>query len=200
MFHNFLVAHGYTVLQIDYRGSAGYGRDWRTGIYRYMGDKDLTDHLDAAKWLVSQHGVDAKKIGIYGGSYGGFITLMGLFTSPDTFAAGAALRPVTDWANYNHPYTSNILNTPQADAEAYRRSSPIFFAQNLKGALLICHGVVDTNVHYQDTMELVQRLIELRKENWSVAPYPVEDHSFVQPTSWADEYKRIFKLFEQNLK
>jgi dipeptidyl aminopeptidase/acylaminoacyl peptidase len=123
-----------------------------------------------------------------------------MFTAPDTFAAGAALRPVTDWATYNHGYTSDILNTPQADAEAYRRSSPIYFAEGLKGALLICHGMVDTNVEFQDSVRLVQRLIELRKENWSVAPYPVEDHSFVQPSSWADEYKRIFKLFDANLK
>ncbi|MEO8026523.1 MAG: prolyl oligopeptidase family serine peptidase [Bryobacteraceae bacterium] len=200
LFHHFLMEHGYMVIDIDYRGSAGYGRDWRTGIYRHMGGKDLDDHVDAAKWLVSQHGVDPKRIGLYGGSYGGFITLMALFTAPDVFAAGAALRPVTDWAHYNHGYTSNILNLPQKDAEAYRQSGPIYFAQNLKGALLICHGMVDTNVHFQDSVRLVQRLIELRKENWELAVYPVEDHGFVQPTSWADEYKRIFKLFESSLK
>jgi len=110
MFHNLLTDRGYTVLDIDYRGSAGYGRDWRTGIYRFMGGKDLTDHVDGAKWLVEKYGVNPKRIGIYGGSYGGFITLMGMFTTPGTFAAGAALRPVTDWAHYNHGYTSNILN------------------------------------------------------------------------------------------
>jgi dipeptidyl aminopeptidase/acylaminoacyl peptidase len=199
LFHHFLMAHGYMVLDMDYRASSGYGRDWRTAIYRHMGGKDLEDNLDGAKWLIEQ-GADPKRIGIYGGSYGGFITLMAMFTSPDTFAAGAALRPVTDWAHYNHGYTSNILNTPQADAEAFRQSSPIYFAEGLKGALLICHGMVDTNVFFQDTVRLVQRLIELRKENWSVAMYPVENHGFVRPESWADEYKRIFKLFEDNLK
>jgi dipeptidyl aminopeptidase/acylaminoacyl peptidase len=200
MFNQFLEEHGYLVLDVDYRGSAGYGRDWRTAIYRHMGGKDLDDIVDAAKFAVTQYGTDPKKIGLYGGSYGGFITLMAMFTAPDTFAAGAALRPVTDWATYNHGYTSDILNTPQADTEAYRKSSPIFFAEGLKGALLICHGMVDTNVEFQDTVRLIQRLIELRKENWSVAPFPVEDHAFVQPTSWADEYKRIYKLFETNLK
>lgn len=200
MFHHLLMEHGYVVADVDYRGSAGYGRDWRTGIYRHMGGKDLDDQVDAARWLVREHGVDAKRIGIYGGSYGGFITLMAMFTQPDVFAAGAALRPVTDWAHYNHQYTSNILNVPQEDNEAYHRSSPIYFAQGLKGALLICHGMVDTNVHFQDTVRLVQRLIELRKENWELAAYPVENHGFVEPTSWADEYKRIFKLFEENLR
>lgn len=118
----------------------------------------------------------------------------------DVFAAGAALRPVTDWAHYNHGYTSNILNVPQQDAEAYRQSSPIYFAEGLKGALLICHGMVDTNVQFQDSVRLVERLIELRKENWQFAPYPVENHGFERATSWADEYKRILKLFEENLR
>ncbi len=199
MFHNLLVDSGYTVLDIDYRGSAGYGRDWRTGIYRFMGGKDLTDHVDAAEWLAKNHGVDAKRIGIYGGSYGGFITLMGMFTTPDVFKAGAALRPVTDWAAYNHGYTSNILNEPYSDTLAYRRSSPIYHAAGLKGHLLICHGMVDVNVHFQDAVRLTQRLIELKKENWELAPYPVEDHGFVEPTSWMDEYKRILKLFEERL-
>lgn len=200
MFHNLLADQGYTVLDMDYRGSAGYGRDWRTGIYRFMGGKDLSDHIDGASYLVKNHGVNASKIGIYGGSYGGFITLMGLFTSPNTFAAGAALRPVTDWAQYNHPYTSNILNEPSNDSIAYKKSSPFYHAAGLKNALLICHGMVDVNVHYQDAVKLTQRLIELGKNNWELASYPMEDHGFVEPSSWTDEYKRIFKLFNTWLK
>ena len=200
MFHNLLASRGYVVLDPDYRASAGYGRDWRTAIYRHMGGKDLEDVVDGAKFLVEKQKVNPKRIGVYGGSYGGFITLMAMFTTPDVFAAGAALRPVTDWTHYNHGYTSNILNEPQADAEAYRKSSPIYFAEGLKGSLLICHGMVDTNVLFQDSVRLVQRLIELRKENWSVAPFPVENHGFEEATSWADEYKRILKLFEDTLK
>lgn len=200
MFHNLLADKGYTVLDMDYRASAGYGRDWRTGIYRFMGGKDLTDHVDGAKWLVDNHGIDAKRIGIYGGSYGGFITLMAMFTTPDVFAAGAALRPVTDWAHYNHPYTANILNEPFTDSLAYVKSSPLYHAEGLKGHLLICHGMVDTNVHFQDAVRLSQRLMELGKDNWELAPYPMEDHGFVEPSSWTDEYKRILKLFEENLK
>ncbi len=200
MFHNLLASRGYVVLDVDYRASSGYGRDWRTAIYRHMGGKDLDDIVDGAKYLAASERVNPKRIGVYGGSYGGFITLMAMFTTPDVFAAGAALRPVTDWAHYNHGYTSNILNVPQADAEAYRRSSPIYFADGLKGALLICHGMVDTNVFFQDSVRLVQRLIELRKEHWEIAPYPVENHGFTEETSWADEYKRILELFEDNLR
>ncbi len=200
MFHNLLADRGYTVLDMDYRASAGYGRDWRTGIYRFMGGKDLTDNVDGAKWLVEKHNIDPKRIGIYGGSYGGFITLMGMFTTPDVFAAGAALRPVTDWAHYNHPYTASILNEPMTDSIAYAKSSPLYYAEGLKGHLLICHGMVDVNVHFEDAVRLSQRLIELGKDNWELAVYPMEDHGFVEPSSWTDEYKRILRLFETNLK
>jgi dipeptidyl aminopeptidase/acylaminoacyl peptidase len=125
---------------------------------------------------------------------------MALFTGPGVFAAGAALRSVTDWAHYNHGYTSNILNTPVEDSIAFVRSSPIYFAEGLKGALLMCHGMVDDNVQFQDIVRLSQRLIKLGKENWELAVYPVESHGFREPSSLVDEYKRIFKLFEENLK
>ena len=200
MFNNMLADNGYYVMDIDYRGSAGYGRDWRTAIYRHMGGKDLTDNVDAANYLVKNYGVNPKNIGLYGGSYGGFLTLMAMFTTPDVFAAGAGLRCVTDWANYNHGYTSAILNEGYEDSFAYKISSPIYFANGLKGHLLMCHGIVDENVHFQDIVKLTQRLIELGKNNWELAVFPMEDHGFVEPSSWTDEYKRIFKLFETELK
>ena len=199
MFHHLLAARGYTVLDLDYRGSAGHGRDWRTAIYRHMGGADLTDQVDGARWLVREMGVDSARIGMYGGSYGGFMTLMAMFTTPGVFKAGAALRPVTDWAHYNDNYTSSILNDPQSDSTAYRRSSPIYFAEGLQGHLLICHGMVDDNVLFYDTVRLAQKLIELGKDNWDVAIYPAERHGFTEVSSWRDEYKRILKLFETTL-
>jgi dipeptidyl aminopeptidase/acylaminoacyl peptidase len=199
MFNQYLASKGYTVLDLDYRGSAGYGRDWRTAIYRWMGGRDLQDNVDGSRYLEKQFGINPERIGVYGGSYGGFITLMALFTEPKHFGAGAGLRSVTDWAHYNHPYTARILNQPQDDSVAYHRSSPIYFAQGLEDPLLMAHGMVDVNVHFQDIVRLTQRLIELGKTNWELAPYPVEDHGFVRPSSWADEYRRIFELFETNL-
>ncbi|MDX1675713.1 MAG: prolyl oligopeptidase family serine peptidase, partial [Longimicrobiales bacterium] len=201
MFHHFLAALGYTVLDIDYRGSAGYGRDWRTAVYRWMGGADLSDQVDGAEYLVAEEGVDPDRVGIYGGSYGGFITLMALFTAGDTFKAGAALRSVTDWAHYNHWYTSRILNQPQDDAEAYERSSPIYFAESFgpDQHLLMLHGMVDTNVHFSDIVRLAQRLIELGKEDWELAVFPVEGHGFVAPAAWTDEYRRIFELMDRTI-
>jgi dipeptidyl aminopeptidase/acylaminoacyl peptidase len=199
MFNHYLAAKGYVVLDIDYRGSAGYGRDWRTAIYRWMGGRDLQDQVDGSKYLTKQFGIDPERIGMYGGSYGGFMTLMALFTEPKYFGSGAALRSVTDWAHYNHQYTGQILNLPQTDTIAYRRSSPIFLAEGLEDPLLMLHGMVDTNVNFQDIVRLTERLIELGKTNWSLAPYPVEDHGFVRPTSWTDEYSRIFQHFEATI-
>lgn len=199
MFHSMLVQQGYVVMDMDYRASAGYGRDWRTAIYRQMGTPEVQDLRDGVNYLVNNANVDRNRIGTYGGSYGGFLTFMSMFTAPDLFAAGAALRPVTDWAHYNTPYTANILNTPSIDPIAYERSSPIYFAEGLEKPLLINAPMVDDNVFFHDTVRLVQRLIELEKENFETAIYPVEPHGFVQPSSWLDEYRRIYKLFEENL-
>ncbi|MCF8247699.1 MAG: prolyl oligopeptidase family serine peptidase [Saprospiraceae bacterium] len=196
MFHNFLADNGFTVLDVDYRGSQGYGRDWRTAVYRFMGGKDLSDQVDGAHYLAELQGIDPGRIGIYGGSYGGFITLMAMFTAPGTFRSGAALRSVTDWAHYNHGYTSNILNTPLEDSIAYRLSSPIYHAEGFtQGSLVMLHGMTDTNVQFQDVVRLSQRLIELKKENWDLAVFPMENHGFVEPSSWVDEYRRIWGLF-----
>lgn len=199
-FFNVLLQAGYTVLDLDYRGSSGYGRDCRTAIYRNMGGKDIDSAVAAAKWLASTQGVDPRRIGIYGGSYGGFFTLMALFKHPGDFAAGAAMYPVTDWTHYNQPYTSNILNLPYEDDEAYRTSSPIYYANGLADRLLILHGMHDRNVNYQDTVRLVQRLIELKKTGWELATMPIEDHGWQNEYSRLDSFRRIFGLFEEVLK
>ncbi|MFT5235053.1 MAG: dipeptidyl aminopeptidase/acylaminoacyl peptidase [Shewanella sp.] len=200
MFHNLLTQQGYVVMDMDYRGSKGYGRDWRTAVYRQMGTPEVEDLKDGVSWMATNVNVDANKVGTYGGSYGGFLTFMALFNEPELFQAGAALRPVTDWAHYNAPYTSNILNTPDVDPIAYERSSPIEHAQGLQKPLLIMSGVLDDNVFFQDSVRLVQRLIELEKPMFETAIYPVEPHGFKQPSSWLDEYRRIYKLFNEELK
>ena len=195
MFNNFLAQHGYVVIDMDYRGSAGYGRDWRTTIYRHMGHPEVQDITDGMHWLEQHYHVDPKRLGVYGGSYGGFMTYMMMFRRPGLFQAGAALRPVADWANYNDLYTSDILNRPAIDPEAYDISSPIHYAQNLKGHLLISQGMQDDNVFFQDTVHMVQKLIELKNPNFQLTVYPLEHHGFEAPTAWLDEYRRVWKLF-----
>ena len=200
MFHNLLVQEGYVVLDMDYRASEGYGRDWRDAIYRQMGHPELEDLLDGKAWLVEHHHVDPRRVGIYGGSYGGFMTEMALLRAPGQFAAGAALRPVSDWRLYNDEYTANILNTPQLDPHAYAVSSPIQYADKLADPLLIEHGLIDDNVMAADSIRLYQRLIELHKTNFWISLYPMEKHGFVHPDSWHDEYRRIDELFRTYVK
>ena len=187
MFNHLLAASGYTVLDVDYRGSAGYGRDWRTAIYRWMGGKDLSDQVDGVRYLVAEEGVDPARVGLYGGIVRRLHHPHGaLHRRRDLQVPARRSAPVTDWAHYNHGYTSRILNLPDGDEEAYRQSSPIYFAENFGSDqhLVMLHGMVDTNVHFSDVVRLTQRLIELGKENWEMAVYPVENHGFREPASW----------------
>lgn len=199
MFHSFLVQQGYVVLDMDYRASMGYGRDWRTAIYQQMGTPEVQDIANGIDFLVANKNVDRARVCAYGGSYGGFLTLMSMFKKPDLLACGAALRPVTDWATYNHGYTSNILNIPELDPASFERSSPIEFAEGLEKPLLIAHGMQDDNVFFQDSVRLVQRLIELEKEDFEMAIYPIEPHGFREASSWLDEYRRIYKLVNETI-
>ena len=184
MFHNLLVQQGYIVLDIDYRGSEGYGRDWRTAIYRKMGHPELEDYLDGLDWLVANKQGDRDRAGIYGGSYGGFMTFMALFREPGKFKAGAALRPVVRLDPVQPRIHRNILNTPELDPEAYKASSPIEYAAGLQDHLLIAHGMIDDNVFFRDSVVLTQKLIELHKDNWEIAPYPLERHGFTRADAW----------------
>ena len=204
MFNELLVQKGYVVLDIDYRGSSGYGRDWRTDVYDFLGGKDYDDHLDAIDYMIKNYAVDAKRVGVYGGSYGGFMAEMLAFRAPEKIAAAAALRPVADWKNYyasSPGYTAQRLGFPDKNPEAYKRSSPISYADGLKTHLLILHGLSDTNVHVQDSMQLVEKLVRLGKTPYfETMFYPSEDHGFVRPESWTDEYERILAFFEKHLK
>lgn len=204
MFNEMLTTKGYVVLDIDYRGSAGYGRDWRTDVHDFLGGKDYDDHLDAIDYAVKNYAVDAKRVGVYGGSYGGFMAGMLVMRAPDKITAAAALRPVFDWKNYfaSSPiYTLERLGFPDKNVEGYKRSSPIAYAENLQKPLLILHGLVDDNVPAQDSLQLIEKLMRLEKTPYFEAMlYPSENHGFQRPSSWADEYERILIFFEKYLK
>ena len=198
-FLHYLLEQGYPVLDFDYRGGAGFGRDYRTDVTGAMGGKDVDGAAAAARYLVKTVGADSTRIGIYGVSYGGFMTLMSQFRYPGIFAAGIARAPVTDWAHYSDEWTSRILGLPQHDTAAYRRSSPIYYAEGLRDHLLIEHGLVDDNVHFQDAARLVQRLIELGKE-FDVMYYPAEPHTVQTEASRLDQSRRAIRFFDRYLK
>lgn len=199
LFHHRLARKGYIVLDPDFRHSEGYGRKFRTDIHGFMGGKDLDDIVAGIDWLAASGYVDSNRVGIYGGSYGGFLTLMALFTKPDRFAAGCALRSVTDWRTYNAWYTNPRLGDPKKDARNYERSSPIDHAKGLTKPLLLLHGLKDSNVFAQDTIRLLESLIELKKDHFEVMLYPSQDHGFVDADSWFDQYRRIERFFDRHV-
>jgi len=198
-FINYMVQQGYTVMDFDYRGGAGFGRDYRTDIARAMGISDVDGAVAAARYLVREEGVDSTRIGMYGVSYGGFMTLMSQFRYPGVFAAGVARAAVSDWAHYSDGWTSRILGVPHMDEEAYRVSSPIYHAEGLEDRLLITHGLVDDNVHFQDAARLIQRLVELEKE-FEVMVYPVEPHTIATEASRYDLVRRQAAFFDRWLR
>jgi dipeptidyl aminopeptidase/acylaminoacyl peptidase len=201
MFNHRLAQNGYVVYEVEYRGSAGYGRNFRADVYMHLGGKDLQDELDGIDYLNSLGYIDTSRVGIYGGSYGGFLALMGMFCS-QKYACGAALRAVTSWENYydhNPWYTEARLGKPEDHPDAYKISSPITYADSLKKPLLILHGVEDDNVFFQDAVQLIAKLQKAKKK-FEVMMYPDESHSFTQPESWYDEYSRIEEFFNRNLK
>jgi dipeptidyl aminopeptidase/acylaminoacyl peptidase len=204
MFNHILATRGYVVLEIDYRGSAGYGREWRTDVYDFLGGLDFQDHLDGIDYIVKNYAVDPARVGMYGGSYGGFMGEMAVMRAPERVACAAALRPVADWKNYfasSPVYTTERLGFPDKNTEAYKRSSPITYAEGLKSPLLILHGMADDNVHFQDSVQLIEKLIKLGKsEYFEVMFYPNENHAFSKPESWTDEYERILRFFDRHLK
>ncbi len=198
-FLNYLVQQGYTVLDFDYRGGAGFGRDFRTDVTGSLGIKDADGVAEAARYLAREQGIDPTRIGMHGVSYGGFLTLMTLFRHPGVVTAGIARASVTDYAHYSDGWTSRILGVPHEDPEAYERSGPIYYADGLRDHLLLTHGIVDDNVHFQEAARLVQKLIELEKD-FEVMYYPVEPHTIQTEASRYDFVRRAAAFFDRHLR
>jgi dipeptidyl aminopeptidase/acylaminoacyl peptidase len=198
-FNTYLANRGYVVLDMDYRGSSGYGRDWRAGVYLHMGGPDLEDVLGGLDYLKSLGNVDMSRVGLWGVSYGGFMTNMAMFLAPDEFKAGVAWASVNDWENYNAGYTEQRLNQPRRNPEAFRRSSPILFSSKLKNHLLMIHGMVDSNVLFQDAVQLTEKMIQ-EGRYFEHFYYPQEDHGFVRDETWKDAFRRTAEFLDRHLK
>jgi len=205
MFHQYLLKHGYVVVEVDFRHSTGYGRKFREDVTNWMGKYETQDIVDGLDWLQENCNgcLDLDRVGIYGGSYGGFMALYALTDKPDRFHAGAALRKVTNWRNYyyaNPWYTLPRLGDPEEVPEHYDRSSPLTYAQDLERPALLLHGLIDDNVGAQDAFQYAEELIQNGNTNFEMMIYPSERHGFTSPHSWYDEYYRIFNFFEEHLK
>lgn len=205
MFNQYLLLNGYVVVEVDFRHSTGYGRKFREDVTNWMGKYETQDIVDGLDWVQDQCGtcLDLNNVGIYGGSYGGFMALYALTDKPDRFHAAAALRKVTNWRNYyyaNPWYTLPRLGDPDEVPEHYDRSSPLTHASELKRPALLLHGLIDDNVGAQDAFQYIEELIQSGNEEFELMIYPSERHAFTSPNSWYDEYRRMFDFFEKHLK
>lgn len=205
MFNQFLNKNGYIVIEVDYRHSTGYGRKFREDVTNWLGRYETQDIVDGLDWLQKETrgALDLGRVGIYGGSYGGFMALYALTAEPDRFHAGAALRKVSNWRNYyyaNPGYTLPRLGDPEEVPEHYDRSSPLTYAAELTHPVILLHGLIDDNVGSQDAFQYAEELIQNGNEDFEMMIYPTERHGFTSPSSWYDEYRRIFEFFERTLK
>jgi dipeptidyl-peptidase-4 len=198
LWHSMMASRGYIIFSLDNRGSFGRGKAWETAIARRAGTLELHDQLEGVKYLESLPFVDAWRIGIWGWSYGGFMTCMALLKSPGVFKAGAAVAPVTDWRFYDSIYTERYMGMPDDNKKGYDENSVLDCADSLKAALLLVHGTVDNNVHMQNSIRLIDKLIKAGKD-FDFMVYPGREHSIRGEEARIHLFKKITKFFEENL-
>jgi dipeptidyl-peptidase-4 len=198
LWHELLAQKGYIIFALDNRGSSGRGHLFEEPIHFRLGAQEMSDQRDGAAYLKSLPYVDPKRIGIWGWSYGGHMTLHAMFEDPEDFKVGFAGGPVTDWYYYDTIYTERYLGTPQKNEESYQESSPVKNAGNLKGKLLIAHGTGDDNVHFANTLSVVDKLIEAGKYV-EVMAFPGRGHGVSDPPARRVLMQRVTQFFLDNL-
>jgi len=193
-----LAARGFVIWQLDNRGSTGRGHAFETPIYHRMGKVELADQLEGIQYLIAQGFVDPKHIGMYGWSYGGYMTLYSLLNAPDVFRAGIAGAPVTNWRNYDTIYTERYLGLPAENGEGYKSSSAVEYAAYLQAKLLMVHNVEDDNVLFQNTMQMADAF-EHAGKLFDMVIYPQKSHGVGGPVR-RQLMEKTTDFFEKNLK
>jgi dipeptidyl-peptidase-4 len=193
-----LAQKGYIVVSVDNRGTGARGNEFKTSTYKQLGKYETEDQIEGAKYLASLPYVDAKRIGIWGWSYGGYMTTLCMTKGADYFKTGIAVAPVTNWRYYDSIYTERFMQTPQENAEGYDTNSPINHVDKLKGNYLLVHGTADDNVHFQNTTELIKALIEAGKQ-FDLAIYPDKNHSIGGGKTRLHLYQKMTDYIVENL-
>lgn len=194
----YLAQQGYVVACVDGRGTGARGAEFRKCTYRQLGVLETRDQIEAARYLGAQPGIDKDRIGIWGWSYGGFMTLMAMSAPDSPFKAGIAVAPVTDWRLYNTAYTERFMRRPQENFSGYDEASPLLKAENLQGKLLIIHGTADDNVHIQNTMLYIEKLVECGKQ-FEMQIYTDKNHSILGQQTRRHLYTRKCEFLQKNL-
>ena len=198
LWHQMLAQRGYIVASVDNRGTGARGRAWRKIIYKQMGVIETRDQAAAARAIGRLPYVDSTRIGIWGWSYGGFMSLNMITQAPDVYRMAIAVAPVTHWKYYDTIYTERYMGLPQDNAAGYDKGSPVTYAKNLKGRLLIVHGSGDDNVHYQNTEVMVNALVAANRP-FSLMVYPNRNHSISGGTTRQHLFTLLTKYVEENL-
>jgi dipeptidyl-peptidase-4 len=193
-----LAQHGFVVLKVDNRGSDRRGLAFEAPIYRDMGNMELRDQLEGLRWLGTLGYADLSRVGVYGRSYGGYMTLIALVRGADVFKAGISESPVTFHEGYDTAYTEKYMSTPQNNPQGYRSASPITYVDQLQGKLLLVHGMIDENVHFRHTARMMQALIDAGKP-FETLIYPNERHSPRSERDRAHMEARVLEFFQKNL-
>jgi dipeptidyl-peptidase-4 len=197
-FTQILTRAGYVVFQLDNRGTSSRGTAFQAPIRSKLGDVEVTDQVQGVRWLAKQGFVDPSRIGVWGWSYGGYMTLMLMFKAPDVFRAGVAGAPVTDWTLYDTHYTERYLDRPQNNTAGYSASSVFPYAKDLRGRLLLMHGMADDNVLFLNSTKLYRHLQDLGKP-FDVMVYPGAKHGLIRQHDGRHAYRTILAFFNKNL-
>jgi dipeptidyl-peptidase-4 len=198
LWNEMMAQKGFVIFGLDNRGTAGRGHNFETAIARHFGQAELADLLSGVQWLKQQSYVDSNRLGIWGWSYGGYMTCMAMLRAGDVFKAGFAGAPVTDWRQYDTIYTERYMGTPQENPAGYRESSPVSYAAGLRGKLLIAHATGDDNVHFANTVELAEKFVQAQK----YAEYQIyagRGHGITDAPGRIHIFNRVTQFFEENL-
>ena len=198
LWHQMLAEQGYIVVSVENRGTSGRGAAFRKVTYANLGKLETIDQGEGAKYLATLPFVDKASIGIWGWSYGGYMTSLAMTKNPDLFKMGIAVAPVTNWRYYDTVYTERYLKTPQENPGGYDDNSPVQFAQNLKGKFLLVHGTGDDNVHFQNSIAFVDALIKANKD-YQTLYYPNRNHGIAGGNTRLHLYRQMTNFVLQNL-
>jgi len=199
LYHDYLTQQGYLVFSLDNRGSFGRGKAWEEPLLKNMGETELVDQVAGVDYLKTLSYVDGDRIGIWGWSYGGYMTLLAMFNHGDVFRAGVSVAPVTDWRLYDSIYTERYMKLPKDNEKGYDASAPITHVDGLKGPLLLMHGDADDNVHMQNSVSLVRKLISAGKD-FDYMVYPQKEHGIAGSADRLFLYRKMTAFFDRNLK
>jgi dipeptidyl-peptidase-4 len=199
MWHNYLASQGYIIASIDNRGTGARGRDFEKQTYKKLGQYEVEDQINAAKYLARKYDfVDEDRIGIWGWSYGGYMSSLSLAKGGGIFSTAIAVAPVTNWRFYDTIYTERFMQTPQMNPEGYEKGAPLNYADQIKGDYLLVHGTADDNVHFQNAVEMVNRLIEAEVQ-FETMYYPNRNHGIYGGNTQKHLYRMLNNFIIEHL-